>query len=144
VQSGCYAEIAQPRTRSLVQRDVEEAATIDVQGAMMIFIAVKFSIRPEVVEQWLTRVAPFTAATRAEPGNIFFEWSKSVEKSNQFVLLEAFRDRAAGEAHVRSDHFKTAMAWMPDAISETPEIIHVEVPGESWSTMAELQPRTAS
>jgi quinol monooxygenase YgiN len=117
-------------------------ATIDVQGAIMIFIAVKFSVRPAVVEQWLARVAPFTAATRAEPGNVFFEWSRSVERPNQFVLLEAFRDRAAGEAHVHSEHFQAAMAWMPDAISETPEIIHVEVPGDSWSTMAELQPRT--
>ena len=108
----------------------------------MIFIAVKFSIRPDVAEQWLVRVAPFTAATRAEPGNVFFEWSRSVDRPNQFVLLEAFRDRATGEAHVHSEHFQAAMAWMPDAISETPEIIHVEVPGDSWSTMAELQPHT--
>jgi quinol monooxygenase YgiN len=132
-----------PRTSSLVQRGANEEATIDVQGATMIFIAVKFSIRPEVAEQWLARVAPFTAATRAEPGNIFFEWSRSVERPNQFVLLEAFRNREAGEAHVHSEHFRTAMAWMPDAIAATPEIIHVEAPGESWSTMAELQPRTA-
>jgi len=118
-------------------------ATIDVHGATMIFIVVKFSVRPAVAEQWLVRVAPFTAATRAEPGNVFFEWSRSVERPNQFVLLEAFRDRAAGEAHVHSEHFQAAMAWMPDAISETPEIIHVEVPGDGWSTMAELQPRTA-
>jgi quinol monooxygenase YgiN len=59
------------------------------------------------------------------------------------VLLEAFRDRTAGEAHVHSEHFKAAMAWMPDAVSATPEIIHVEAPGDGWSTMAELQPRTA-
>ena len=109
----------------------------------MIFIAVKFAIRPDVADQWLARVAPFTAATRAEPGNVFFEWSRSVERPNQFVLLEAFRDRAAGEAHVHSEHFKAAMAWMPDVVSATPEIIHVEAPGEGWSTMAELQPRTA-
>jgi quinol monooxygenase YgiN len=108
----------------------------------MIFIAVKFSIRPAVADQWLARVAPFTAATRAEPGNVFFEWSRSVERPNQFVLLEAFRDRAAGEAHVHSEHFQAAMAWMPDAISETLEIIHVEVPGDGWSAMAELRPRT--
>ena len=94
----------------------------------MIFIVVKFSIRPDVAEQWLSRVAPFTSATRAEPGNIFFEWSRSVERPNQFVLIEAFRDRAAGEAHVRSEHFKAAMAWMPEAIAATPEIIHVEAP----------------
>ena len=109
----------------------------------MIFIVVKFSIRPEVAEQWLARVAPFTSATRAEPGNVFFEWSRSVERPHQFVLIEAFKDRQAGEAHVNSEHFKTAMAWMPDTISATPEIIHVEVPGEGWSIMAELQPRTA-
>ena len=59
------------------------------------------------------------------------------------MLPEAFRNREAGEAHVHSDHFKAAMAWMPDAVSETPEIIYVEAPGDSWSTMAELQPRTA-
>jgi hypothetical protein len=35
------------------------------------------------------------------------------------------------------------MALMPDMISETPEIIHVEASGEGWSRMAELQPRTA-
>jgi quinol monooxygenase YgiN len=115
----------------------------DVPGALMIFIAVKFSIRPEVANQWLARVAPFTAATRAEPGNFFFAWSRSADRPNQFVLLEAFRDRAAGEAHVHSVHFKAAMAWMPDAVAATPDIIHVEAPGDGWSPMAELQPRTA-
>ncbi len=69
----------------------------------MIFIAVKFSGRPDVAEQWLSRVEAFTAATRQEPGNIFFEWSRSVETPNQFVLLEAFRDREAGEAHVNAE-----------------------------------------
>src|SRR5262245_20474970 len=108
----------------------------------MIFIAVKFSVRPAVAEQWLARVAPFTAATCAEPGNVFFEWPRSVERPNQFVLLEAFRDRAAGEAHVHSEHFQAVMAWMPDVIAATPEIIYVEVSRESLSTMAELQPCT--
>jgi quinol monooxygenase YgiN len=110
----------------------------------MIFIVVKFSIRPDVADQWLTRVAPFTAATRDEPGNLFFEWSRSVDNPNRFVLVEAFKDRDAGAAHVQSEHFKTAMAWMPDMIAAKPEIIHVEVPGDGWSTMAELQPRTSS
>ena len=83
----------------------------------MIFIAVKFAIRPDVADQWLARIAPFTAATRAEPGNVFFEWSRSVDRPNQFVLLEAFRDRAAGEVHVHSAHFQEAMAWMPDVVA---------------------------
>ena len=47
----------------------------------------------------------FTQATRAEPGNIFFEWSRSVDNPDQFVLVEAFQDDAAA-AHVNSGHFK--------------------------------------
>ncbi|MBC7560989.1 MAG: antibiotic biosynthesis monooxygenase [Dermatophilaceae bacterium] len=107
----------------------------------MIFIVVKFPVRPDRGQEWLSLVAEFSEATRAEPGNIFFEWSRSVDNPHQFVLAEAFTDSEAGEAHVRSDHFKTAMASMPDALSDTPEIINVEAPGEGWTPMAELQPR---
>lgn len=78
---------------------------------------------------------------RAEPGSLFFEWSRSVDDPNEFVLVEAFRDGEAGAAHVSSDHFKAAMAWMPDAVSATPRIVNVEVPGDDWSSMAEVQPR---
>ncbi len=106
----------------------------------MIFIVVKWTIRPEFSEQWLDRVADFTQGTRGEPGNIFFEWSRSVDDPNQFVLVEAFQDGAA-EAHVTSDHFKAAMAWMPDVVARKPEIINVQVPGEGWSEMAEVTPR---
>jgi quinol monooxygenase YgiN len=106
----------------------------------MIFIVVKFTVRPEQADDWLSMVEEFTQATRQEPGNVFFEWSRSVEKPNQFVLVEAFASKEAGGEHVNSEHFKTAMGWMPDVIEETPEIINVEVPQEGWSRMAELQP----
>lgn len=107
----------------------------------MIFIAVKFTVRPEHTDSWLDLVAEFTAATRAEPGNVFFEWSRSVDVADQFVLLEAFADSDAGGAHVRSEHFRTAIAWMPDVVASTPEIVHVEVPQDGWGAMGEVQPR---
>jgi quinol monooxygenase YgiN len=109
----------------------------------VIFIVVKFPVRPDRSEEWLSLVEDFTMSTRAEPGNLFFEWSRSVEKPNEFVLLEAFRDQEAGVAHVNSDHFKAAMASLGDAISETPQIVNVEVAGDGWGRMAELQPREA-
>jgi quinol monooxygenase YgiN len=105
----------------------------------MIFIAVRFKVRPEYSEQWLSRVADFTAATRAEPGNLWFDWSRSVDDPNEFVLLEAFRDQAAGGEHVASDHFKTAMKSMPEALAETPRIINGELAGTEWSLMGELE-----
>jgi quinol monooxygenase YgiN len=106
----------------------------------MIFIVVRFTVRPERDEDWLGLVTDFTSATRAEPGNVFFDWSKSVDTPHQYVLLEAFRDGDAGAAHVNSDHFKTAMAWMPSVIATRPEIINVEVPQDGFGEMAELTP----
>lgn len=107
----------------------------------MIFIVVKFTIRPEHSEGWLDRVAGFTEATRAEPGNIFFEWSRSVTDPNQFVVVEAFHDGAAA-AHVESEHFKTFVGWAPDVVATTPDIVSVQgVPGEGWSKMGEISPR---
>ncbi|WP_326792944.1 antibiotic biosynthesis monooxygenase [Streptomyces sp. NBC_00841] len=106
----------------------------------MIFIAVKFTVHSEERDNWLPAVEPFTLATRQEPGNVFFEWSYSVENPDQFVLLEAFASPEAGEAHVKSEHFAAAMDLMADLVAVSPEIINVEVQGDGWSLMAELTP----
>ena len=109
----------------------------------MIFIVVKWTIRPERSDEWLTLVDDFTRSTRGEPGNLFFEWSRNVDDPNVFILVEAFADADAGAAHVQSDHFKTAMEWLPDVVASTPEIINVEIPGaQGWSHMAEMTPRS--
>ncbi|QGV80091.1 putative quinol monooxygenase [Streptomyces ficellus] len=108
----------------------------------MIFIAVRFTVRPEYRDQWLTLVDGFTRATRAEPGNLFFDWSRDVEDPDRFVLLEAFADAEAGAAHVGSDHFAAGLEAMAGAIAATPEIINAELPGrDGWDAMAELTPR---
>jgi quinol monooxygenase YgiN len=107
----------------------------------VIFIAVKFPVRPERSDDWLSLVAGFTAATRAEPGNLFFEWSRSVADPNEYVLLEGFRDDEAGASHVQSSHFRAAMDELPAAISATPQIINVTTDRAGWADMAELSPR---
>ncbi|MFJ3670244.1 putative quinol monooxygenase [Streptomyces sp. NPDC090106] len=108
----------------------------------MIFIAVRFTVRPEHSEEWLSVVGPFTEATRAEPGNLFFDWSRSVDDPHSFTLLEAFADDDAAAAHVRSDHFAAGLASMATVIAETPEIINVAIPDQhGWGPMAELAPK---
>ena len=105
----------------------------------MIFIVVKHPVRPEYADEWITLVDEFTSATRAEPGNIGFDWFRSVEDPNLYVLVEAFRDDAAGKAHVDSAHFKAAIAQLPHWLADVPEIVHVETPGSGWSRMSEMQ-----
>ena len=106
--------------------------------SFMIFIVVKFTVRPECSNDWLHRVDAFTQATRAEEGNLWFEWSRSVDVENQFFLVEAFRDGDAGSAHVSSQHFKDGLTAMQPLLAETPEIVNFEMPGTGWSEMGEL------
>lgn len=103
----------------------------------MIFIVVKFSVKPDWSERWLDLTRDFTEATRREPGNLWFEWSRSVNNPNEFVLVESFEDDAAG-AHVNSDHFKQAMQQMREALVETPKIISRQIEGSEWDRMGEL------
>lgn len=103
----------------------------------MYFIVVKFQTKPEWTDRWPDLVADFTAATRAEPGNLFFEWSRSLEDPAEFVLVEAFTDDGAG-SHVNSDHFKKATGEMGEALVATPRIISRQVDGAGWDAMGEI------
>jgi quinol monooxygenase YgiN len=104
----------------------------------MIFITAKFRIRPEDADRWPEIAAKFTSATRAEPGCKWFDWSRSLADPSEYVLVEAFRDDAAGAAHVQSEHFKTAQRELPPHLAETPKIVSVKVPQDDWSQLGEM------
>jgi quinol monooxygenase YgiN len=105
----------------------------------MIFIVVKFETKPEWTERWPDLVADFTASTRAEEGNLWFDWSRSLDNPAEYVLVEAFRDGDAGGEHVNSDHFKQAIKDMPQALLATPKIISQTVDATDWSEMGEMK-----
>ena len=104
----------------------------------MIFIVVKFQVKPQWVDRWIDHVTPFTNATRDEPGNLWFEWSRSVGDPNEFVLVEAFRDGDAGGAHVTSEHFQVAMRELPEALVSTPKIISQSLTQSGWDALGEM------
>jgi quinol monooxygenase YgiN len=104
----------------------------------MIFITAKFQVRPEDADRWLDITRSFPEATRAEPGCLWFDWSRSVEDANEYVLVEAFRGGAAGAAHVSSDHFNAARRDLPPHLTATPKIVNFEVPQDDWSELGEL------
>ena len=104
----------------------------------MIFITAKFPVKPEHADRWPELSAAFTTATRAEPGCLWFDWSRSLDDPTEYVLVEAFRDGAAGGEHVQSQHFRDAQAELPQYLSATPRIVNFEVPQEDWSLLGEL------
>ncbi|GAA2487627.1 putative quinol monooxygenase [Streptomyces longisporus] len=110
----------------------------------MIFITAKFRVLPEHADDWPEIAAEFTRATRAEPGCLWFDWSRSIDDPAEYVLVEAFRDEEAGAGHVGSEHFRTARKTLPSYLAETPRIINATVPQDDWSPLGEMAvPRPA-
>lgn len=104
----------------------------------MILIVVKWPVKPEYAEQWPELTREFTDATRAEPGNKWFDWSRSLDDPNTYVLVEAFDDDAA-EAHVTGNHFTKARAELTQYLVHTPDVINVAVAQDGWSKLGEFE-----
>ncbi|GIF22588.1 quinol monooxygenase YgiN [Actinoplanes tereljensis] len=104
----------------------------------MIFITAKFLIKPEHAEAWPEISGPFTRATRGEQGCLWFDWSRSLDNPQEYVLVEAFRDGEAGGAHVGSAHFKQAQLDLPPYLVATPKIISQSIDQDDWSELGEL------
>lgn len=104
----------------------------------MIFITAKFRVLPEHAEAWPEISREFTEATRAEPGCLWFDWSRSLDDENEYVLVEAFRDDEAGTVHVQSDHFRAAQQKLPQYLAETPRIVNTTVDQDGWAELGEM------
>jgi len=108
----------------------------------MILINVKFPVRPDKVDEWTSLATAYAEAVEAEDGCLFFEWSRSLTDPNVFVAVEGFRDAAAGQAHVGTDHFAELIEKGPDLVAEQPSIIYIDAPQvDGWGPMGEIQPR---
>jgi quinol monooxygenase YgiN len=104
----------------------------------MILICVKWKIKPEYADEWQELSRDFTESTRAEAGNRFFDWSRSLDDPNEYVLIEAFDDDAA-VAHVTSDHFKRAQSELPQYVQETPLIRNWQDQPDDWNRLGEFE-----
>ena len=104
----------------------------------MIFSTARVRVRTEDADRWPEISRAFTEATRAEPGCLWFDWSRSVDDPEEYVLVEAFRDDEAGAAHVGSEHFREAQRTLPPHLAATPRIVNADVPGTDWSDLGEM------
>jgi quinol monooxygenase YgiN len=108
----------------------------------VILIVVKIPVRPERAAEWSSLADEYTRAVRAEDGNLFFEWSTSLDEPDTYVLVEGFRDAAAGKSHVGTPAFAHFVERAPDLVAGQPQIIYVDAPDVSgWGPMGEIRPR---
>jgi len=104
----------------------------------MILINVRFDVKPEYADSWLEITREFTEATRAEPGNLWFDWYRSTDAPATYLLCEAFREGDAPAEHVNSAHFAAFTGSAAQYLERTPRIVNTTAEGEEWGTMGEI------
>ena len=63
------------------------------------------------------------SATRQEPGNVTYHLYEGAEATGTFLVYEAYRDKAAVEAHMGSPHLQAALAEAGPLLGAAPIII---------------------
>ena len=89
----------------------------------MIVVHGTFPIKPGATDDLRAAVGPLTAATRQEPGCESYEWVESVESPGTFSSIEVWRSRADLDAHMTTDHVRTALAGLPDMLAGQPRLV---------------------
>jgi autoinducer 2-degrading protein len=71
----------------------------------MLIHSIHYTFAPEDADKAEAILRELREASRKEEGVIAFDVGRSEEKPNVFALWEAYRDEAAWENHVASEHF---------------------------------------
>jgi quinol monooxygenase YgiN len=109
----------------------------------MIFIVVKFPIRPEKADEWETLARQYARDVNSEEGCLFYTWHRTVDDPNEWVCVEGFRDQDAAVAHVNSAAFKNLVEVGPDLVASQPLVINTTIEQNDWGAMGEISPRNA-
>lgn len=112
--------------------------------------AVTSQIRPGNMDEWVALIRDsIVPSLREQKGfkgfvvlidrNASETIGYSVWETDADLIASETSGGAAGESHVNSDHFKAAIALMPNLLASGPEVVHTEVPTDGWSRMTEIQ-----
>lgn len=63
------------------------------------------SVKPGHEDRFVAAARPCIAASRAEPGMLYYDLWRETDGERRFVFNELYVDDAAVQAHMASDHF---------------------------------------
>ena len=69
-----------------------------------IFLATYVDVMPNSVDQAERLLDRYREASRRDEGNLRFQVLQEISRPNRFAIVEAWRDKAALDAHVAADH----------------------------------------
>lgn len=69
-------------------------------------VIARWRCRPEDAEWVAERLEELARSSRTEPGCLAYAPHRRLEAEGGFAIVEQYRDRAAFQAHVGSEHFR--------------------------------------
>jgi quinol monooxygenase YgiN len=88
----------------------------------MVLVIARFQPRPDRLDEFLSLLRDVQEASRADDGCLNYGYYREVADDMSFVAVEEWRDMAALEAHLRTDHVARLIAALPDHAATPPEI----------------------
>lgn len=92
----------------------------------MKIINVSFLIKEDKREEFLADVKPLLASARLEEGCIEYHLYESIEKSNQFVMIENWESQAALDLHNQNPLLLNLSKNLPNYVEKQPVITVLE------------------
>jgi quinol monooxygenase YgiN len=83
----------------------------------MIIIHAGFKVNKEKEEEFLEEIYRLIDASREESGNISYDLMKDTEKTNEYMMVEVWKDQEAVQNHNESEHFISFMKKAPQYLA---------------------------
>ncbi|AZB43154.1 antibiotic biosynthesis monooxygenase [Bacillus sp. FJAT-42376] len=84
----------------------------------MIYITAYMNVKREYRDTFLEKVKELIERSNEEEGNYSYRLYEEVDQSNQFVMLEQWRDQHAIDLHNQSEHFQTFFDFAKKILNE--------------------------
>ncbi len=72
-------------------------------------------------------IRELVAATRTEPGNRLYNFTRKQGSTTEYVMMEQWADEAAINAHNNAPHFQAALPKLGPCLAGPPELIKLEI-----------------
>lgn len=100
----------------------------------MHIVTVRFQVQPGKGDEFAAAFVPLAAATRAEPGNLWYALTRNTENPDEYYAVEGYTDEGLA-AHFGSEHFQQGGAAFAPLLAAQPEVIARQVDGDGWSPL---------
>lgn len=84
---------------------------------------VESCIKPQFRDDFMALMAVHQQKSRAEPGNLQFDWGESVATPNTFYMHEEYASRDAYDAHEETSHFAAFMEFNARQPYSKPQVV---------------------